>query len=392
MVFGLFGSNKKELTSKDYEKKILQTQGFVIDEDVFIRDIELPESGGHIHSIEVGRGNPDKLLLIHGYGATGVFYWKVLRQLKDHFHIFAIDLYGKGNSSRPPFKDFSYQATCSFFCDAIHEMTQILGFNEYSLGGHSFGGYIAVQLLRTKNPCIKRLFLISPAGFTYKSKEEVYESLKSRGLGKFFLKMGTFVNYLIDSHKYTPFQLMNIAGKKRSIIKYYKSPRLKLKPWESYLFGNYYYLIQSMPISGDKALSVFLHYGRYSKQPLVDQLSCLKREGRLPPVSVFYGDNDWMDKDHSVEESIKRDLQIDFQFLPECGHQIVFQRPLLLARVIAEKMGKDFIPVHVNSQQNIQRFGIFDDTEFELENISEENEVISEKIDGIIEPKQPVAT
>lgn len=355
---------KPKLTSLDYEKKILETQGFVINEDIFVYDVDLPNTKGHIHTIETGRENLQKLVLIHGYGATGVFYWKIMKQLKDKFHIYSIDVFGKGNSSRPPFKNFSYDGACNFFCDAIQEWIEILKIEDFYIMGHSFGGYVTVQLLRLKNLSIKHCFLLSPAGFTFKSKEEVRESFKTSGMNKSFLHVASFVFYLIEDWKFTPYQLMNLTGKKKTIAKFFKGARLKLLEEESFLFGNYYYLIQTKPVSGDKALPVFLYYGRYSKQPLVDQIAVMKKDDKLPPLTVVYGETDWMDKDHSRKISEERELGLDIRILPGCGHQIIFQNPEGLAELICEQAGMSFEPVVVDTEDIISTRKILEGTKF----------------------------
>lgn len=196
---GLFGSSKKPLTSRDLEKKILESQGFVMNHDIFVQDIDLPEVGGYLHYIETGRGNKDQLLLIHGFGATGVYFWKLMRQLKDKFHIFAIDHYGKGNSSRPPFTDYSYEATCNFFVEAISEFADLMNLENYYLLGHSFGGYVSAQFVRLKNPSLKHFFLLSPLGFTYKSKDQITEDLKKDGYGAVKRKLANFAFFLIET-------------------------------------------------------------------------------------------------------------------------------------------------------------------------------------------------
>lgn len=361
-----FFRNKEEkvLKSLDYEKLILESQGFVLDEDVFVYNIELPNSKGHLHTIETGRQNSQILVLVHGYGATGVFYWKIMRQLKEKFHIYSIDLFGQGNSSRPPFNDFSYEKTCNFFCDAINEWIQILDIENFFIAGHSFGGYIVVQLMRLKNPKIKRCFLLSPAGFTIKSKEEILKRLSTAGLNKPIIYLGSFVFYIIEKMKFTPYQLMNLTGKKRSILKYFSSERLKLNKGESFLFGNFYYLIQNEPISSDRALSVFLSYGTYSKQPLVDQILIMKNNKTLPPLTICYGVYDWMDKEHAIEEAASRGLDLDFRILPFCGHQMIFQNPEEISKVICEGAGLDYEPVVVNMGEYLKKMDVLKDIKF----------------------------
>ena len=86
-------------------------------------------------------------MLIHGYGGTSVFMWKILAQMAPYAHVFAIDLYGQGLSSRPNFDltTDKYDETVEFFCGAIEEWRLQKGLTEpFSLMGHSYGGYTSI--------------------------------------------------------------------------------------------------------------------------------------------------------------------------------------------------------------------------------------------------------
>ena len=44
-----------------------------------------------------------KLVFIHGYGASGAMFWKIMKQLSEHYHVYFVDLPGMGSSTRVPF-------------------------------------------------------------------------------------------------------------------------------------------------------------------------------------------------------------------------------------------------------------------------------------------------
>ena len=102
----LFGGDSKKkkfeasrMKALEFETKILATQGLLLDQNVWVHDVPIKgikdaKEPQFIHTIEVGRGNQEKILLIHGYGGTGVFMWKILAQLAPYAHVYAIDLYG----------------------------------------------------------------------------------------------------------------------------------------------------------------------------------------------------------------------------------------------------------------------------------------------------------
>ena len=123
-VLSAFLSHKLEpvyQSVKDYESKIMEFAGMKEGVDFKIYDVDLPQSKGHIHTIEAGFDNKEVLVLVHGYAAAAVFYFKVIAALKDRFHIYSIDLFGLGSSSRPKIDNFEYQAIVDFFVNPLEE-------------------------------------------------------------------------------------------------------------------------------------------------------------------------------------------------------------------------------------------------------------------------------
>lgn len=260
-------SQQKALSPLEYEKKILQTQGLNKGENVFIYDVKLKSLEGHIHTIEAGRDNKPIIVLIHGYGATAVYYYKVIAQLVRKFHVYAFDLYGKGNSARPKFRSYEYEDAVSFFVLAIEEWREKLGIKEFQLAGHSFGGYVSVQYVRIMKPKVTYLHLISPAGFTYLNMEELGMDIEAEHEDdRVTYNSAMFFNFFVDTLKLTPFQIMGFSNKKKILLDFYDPDRLQITKEERWLFSNFYYGVSSKTPSGDKAVGVFLYFGRYSKE------------------------------------------------------------------------------------------------------------------------------
>ena len=314
-------STAKKPTTIQYEEQILRTVGLIKDQNVWAYDVHFSTENDQksaqkdsnrpfIHTIEAGRGNPEKVVLIHGYGHSAVFYFKIMAQLSKHFHVYAIDQYGTGSSCRPCYNTKDYEETVKFFTDAIEGWRRELDLEDFHLMGHSFGGYTAFQYYRTKNPSIKSLYLMSPAGFTGKTDKEIEDLFKPmmRNSG---WRLFSSVFYLIEEWQISPFQLMTVMNRKRIMNMYYKSQRLNLTKEQSDLFAKYSYEMLKMPTSSDKALGVFLNKGRYSKRPIVDDLEEMSRGGKLPGrFVVMYGDRDWMDWQDSKEEIEVRGLGV----------------------------------------------------------------------------------
>jgi cardiolipin-specific phospholipase len=198
----------------DWEQKLLATQGFIKDQNVWIYDVKIDGQKGEkeeqfMHTIECGRENEEVLVFIHGYGGTGAYMWKIMAQLAANFHVYAIDQYGQGLSARPDFKlkRKNYHETVDFFCNAIEDWRKGVKLEKpFSLMGHSFGGYTALQYVKTHQPNLKHLYLLSPAGMTTVDETKVDSTLKNNyKMGFFKRKFVKTVMWLIQDKQYTPF-------------------------------------------------------------------------------------------------------------------------------------------------------------------------------------------
>ena len=67
-------------------------------------NVVIDSMGNRIRTLVMGNPSAQKLVLVHGYGGSGVLLYKVFKDLSEHFNLYTIDLLGMGSSSRPPFK------------------------------------------------------------------------------------------------------------------------------------------------------------------------------------------------------------------------------------------------------------------------------------------------
>jgi pimeloyl-ACP methyl ester carboxylesterase len=68
---------KKRTALKQVIVKIFQTVDMTVDKDYLLYDIPLKTLPGYLFTFESGFHNPDKLVLIHGYFSSVVFYYKL---------------------------------------------------------------------------------------------------------------------------------------------------------------------------------------------------------------------------------------------------------------------------------------------------------------------------
>ena len=106
------------------------------------------------------RGSGEPLVLLHGFGESTYAFEKVLPSLAMRFDVVALDLNGFGFTQRPRDRS-SY--TLEGQARLVLAVMDRLGFTRARLGGHSYGGGIALFLAATHPERVERLLLIDNA-------------------------------------------------------------------------------------------------------------------------------------------------------------------------------------------------------------------------------------
>lgn len=113
------------------------------------------EVGGHrIAYRERGSGWP--LVLLHGWPLDGREWWRQLEGLSDEFRVVAWDAPGAGASSDPP-----ETARLSDWADWLAEFIEAQELAPAHVGGLSFGGGLALELVHRHPKVVRSLILIS---------------------------------------------------------------------------------------------------------------------------------------------------------------------------------------------------------------------------------------
>jgi abhydrolase domain-containing protein 5 len=327
--------NPDNITEK-YEEALLKCVGLQRDRDYTIRDIEFPLVGnqtGHVHTIEAGHHNKEVLVLIHGYGSGAAFYYKMIANLKDVFHIYAIDMFGFGSSSRPPLPSFDFNEIVQFLVDGLEGWRQALNLQNFVLMGHSLGGYVSSHWVRIKNPPLKMLYLLSPAGFTYRNDAEINE------LARWYqIPLLKGYDYLLHDKKKNPLGWIPFA-KEYFIKKKFSGKRIAMPEDEAESAAKYLASHIEKSECGERTVGVLLRYAKYSQYPICQILEeILKTRGFDYPITVIYGEKDWMDFNHSIQKNNELKLNVEIALLDKCDHQIILQNP----DGLADRMRRDF--------------------------------------------------
>jgi len=115
--------------------------------------------------------NKQTMVILHGYGGAATVFYRVFKGLSEKFRLIIVDLYGFGQSARLKVDKEklkrNIEAAENFFTDPIEKWRQIMGIKEqFILVGHSFGGYVATAYTLRYPINVKKLMLLSPAGFS----------------------------------------------------------------------------------------------------------------------------------------------------------------------------------------------------------------------------------
>lgn len=118
-------------------------------------------SDGHEIAYLEGPANGAALLLIHGQTGSKEDYARVLPELARSFHVFAVDCYGHGRSSKDPAR---YKLV-SMRDDFLHFVDEVIG-ERVMLSGHSSGALIAAAMAAAGEGRVRGLLLEDGPFFT----------------------------------------------------------------------------------------------------------------------------------------------------------------------------------------------------------------------------------
>lgn len=119
---------------------------------------------------------PTHVLLVHGLGGSAESWTTNIDSLAKHFHIFAPDLIGFGQSAKPKIR-----YTMKIFTDFLSRFMDEIGLKSANVIGSSMGGQIAAEFALAHHNKVEKLVLISPAGIppkTFKGTKELKEYVK----------------------------------------------------------------------------------------------------------------------------------------------------------------------------------------------------------------------
>ncbi|KAM3141159.1 hypothetical protein pb186bvf_006764 [Paramecium bursaria] len=313
------------------EIHLIENQQITSGQDFVLLEVQVEYQGqSHfIHTFVGGRDDKPIALLLHGYGGSNVHYSRMYKELIKMFHVYSIDLPGMGFSSKGDINISDRDNTLNFFMGTIGNFIQkTFQGQKINLFGHSFGGYIAAQLASRYPQYIDKLFLLSPAGTTFHSQEEI-KKLQD------FSQQIWYKRWIINfarSYWQNEATIKDLSQKWYGpmFMKRYLSKRLQLSGREYELWLTYINDMLSLPIGSEKALFRLFQFprvmtlGEHSIQYLIRNSESLKNI----PIFFYFGVHDWMDSEGAKRLVNEQQFpNIKIRLIENADHQITFQNP-----------------------------------------------------------------
>ncbi|KAF9873218.1 hypothetical protein CkaCkLH20_09381 [Colletotrichum karsti] len=301
------------------------------------------------YSVErVGEQVDNTLVILHGYGAGLGFFYKNFEPLSRSkgWKLYAIDMLGMGNSTRPAFKVTAKDQAAktaeaeAWFIDALEEWRKKRNIDKFTLIGHSLGGYLSVAYALKYPGHIKKLILASPVGIPedpYAVNAAMPEPEESTFQNEFTQDQNTVTSddhnaatsrakpnaptnstnapkrplpgwlvWLWDANV-SPFSIVRFTGPLGPrFVSGWTSRRFNHLPTaERGSLHDYAFSIFRQRGSGEYALPYILAPGAYARSPIINRIDgvgrqTIEKNGESIketgiPIVFMYGENDWMD-------------------------------------------------------------------------------------------------
>ena len=255
-------------------------------------------SGGVTHYALEGPANGQVVVLVHG-GTVPMFTWDAVSPLLTAagYRVLRYDMYGRGYSDRP---HVTYNR--QLYRGQLLELLDALNLKEpVDLAGYSFGGGIVADFADRYPQRVRRLALISPVVYNFKTPRIFRIPVIGEILAR-FIGIRTVTKRANTMYEGTPSAEHNSAlFVKQTTFKGFQDSLLSMI--RSDAIGDYRDSYESV---GKQKRSVLLIWGSHDTEIPED---VIKTARKLIP-------------------------HVQFHAIPDAGHNIVFQKPELLSGII----------------------------------------------------------
>lgn len=265
---------------------------------------------GKLSYIKEGHGQP-VLVFIHGLSSNGDAWFRNIKDLKNDFTCYAVDLPGYGRSYKE-----AEAFTPTYFAEVVKEFADKLSLKDVVLVGHSMGGQTAIKLAALYPDFVKKVVLVAPAGI------EEFNEDEAKALKTFTTKdnvMRTLPEQIEKNYQMNFFKMPSEAYK---MIKD-RLNIIKAKDFEAHA------LAIEKSVAGmldDKVIADL----EKVKQPV---LLLFAEDDRLIPNRFLHPTLSIQEVANKAQKTLSNSL---LKMIPESGHFLQFEKPAEVNKAIRE--------------------------------------------------------
>jgi len=232
--------------------------------------------------------------------------------LQNHFRCIAVDLPGYGKSGK-----ILHSGRMEYYADVLIELMDKLNLKHATIAGHSMGGQIGMVMALKYPDRVKRLILVSPAGF-----EQFTEGEK-----QWFREVMT-----VDGVKNTPVQQIRA----NLIANFYNMPE-----------DAEFMITDRIALRKAKGFELYCYTVAQSVAGMVDQPVYHVLDKINQPTLIIFGENDNLipnpylhgGRSKSIGEiGAEKIANSQLVMIPQCGHFAQFEKPEIVNEAVIEFM------------------------------------------------------
>ncbi|NJK47037.1 alpha/beta fold hydrolase [Candidatus Gracilibacteria bacterium] len=280
-----------------------------------VEDLRVELDGLSIRYFQAGQdGFP--LVLLHGTGESAIDWSWVMPSLADSYRVYAPDLPGSGDSSKPA-RDYSLEFYTQFTVDFL----KVLGIEQAVLIGNSLGGLISLRVALYYPERVAALVLVDSSGLGL-AVNPALSHLTLPWYGE--IAIASVITPFGASFRARGRSLLLFANPAEvPPIWFAEQERLALMPG----------FLEAVLSSLRAQLTPFSQ-----RAPMLDSLPHLQM-----PTLVVWGENDALLPQEQAYAAVKCLQQGYLVTIPNCGHVVPVERPKELTVALQDFLAKVFV-------------------------------------------------
>ncbi|XP_041961663.1 1-acylglycerol-3-phosphate O-acyltransferase ABHD5 isoform X1 [Alosa sapidissima] len=257
------------------------------------------------------------LVLLHGFGG-GVGLWVLnLDALSQQRPVYAFDLLGFGQSSRPDFSSDAQEAELQFV-ESIEQWRTAVGLESMVLLGHNLGGYLAAAYALNYPARVKHLIFVEPWGFPQRPDP----GDEDRPIPIWIKALGAMLS------PFNPLAGLRVAGPLGPALVQTLRPDFQKKyvsVFNDNTVTDYIYHLNVQTPSGETAFkNMTIPYG-WAKRPMLQRIGLIHAD---IPMTIIYGSRSSIDgySGNSIKE-LRPDSHVEIIAIRGAGHYVFADQP-----------------------------------------------------------------